>query len=435
MALYALPSEILHMVCTWLRVGDIRSLRQVSRVFGYVGAQYLFPNRTVTLVITEQSMARVGTLSQHPVLSKSIRRLDLCCYMRKASGRTIPQDLDQATRDKVFAYIHDAQHSLAKSGTFLASVKGILSRLSNLQSLRITAEGYRCREMFPDSMARLLEALSRSERDRNMAYGSSSRADELYQIVAPKLLKTVLEALGDSSLWKRGREIWLDCHHWPYPVLGRDLSTWRDGIENITRLAVHFHHLQDNGRFGNSQLAMSAFVRILTIASNLTDLSISSRRHPSSQILGSDFSLPPQLKRLQLAGILTQRDFMFRLFRKDNTRLERLGLGGVKLVHHGNSVSWISLFQGLKNELPTSLQDLDICWTIQRERKVEPIYEEWPAQHKEVLPPERALRYLICHNKTHDGRSDAITRHPYDWESISWTSIISSINVWKACYR
>ena len=210
MILSALPTEILHAIHIYLELEGVKSLRKVSRVFGDVGVEYLFrdsvggrpstgPGGAVNLVIAECSVARVGAISLHPVLSRNIKSLNLCCYVHKAQASRL--DVHREIKDKISTIIYDAQHPLVESGKFLNSVKGILSRLSNLQSICIAARGS-YNEIVPYSVERLLKSIRHSSSNRSEFLGPFF-ADESYKIVAPKLLEAVLDCLNGWSLERK----------------------------------------------------------------------------------------------------------------------------------------------------------------------------------------------------------------------------------------
>ena len=70
-----------------------------------------------------------------------------------------------------------------------------------------------------------------------------------------------------------------------------------------------------------------------------------------------------------------------------------------------------------------SLKSLELRRILQQEP--EPC-ATWPKFYPEIVPPERALRYLVCERKTNmRGESNTVSQHPYAWESLTWSGIES----------
>ena len=69
----SLPSEILHIICTYLKPTDVANLRLASSVVAPVGLQYLVPE--VQLVVAEDSFRKLAAIATHPVVSKYVTSL------------------------------------------------------------------------------------------------------------------------------------------------------------------------------------------------------------------------------------------------------------------------------------------------------------------------------------------------------------------------
>ncbi|EMR72408.1 hypothetical protein UCREL1_545 [Eutypa lata UCREL1] len=62
--------EILHIVCSFLRVDDVLSFRLVGRSFADIGAAYMLPE--VTFYMHDEELRRLREISLHPVFSRHV---------------------------------------------------------------------------------------------------------------------------------------------------------------------------------------------------------------------------------------------------------------------------------------------------------------------------------------------------------------------------
>lgn len=65
-----LPTELLHMICSYLKPTEIAKLRLVSRFAATLGLQHLVPK--VHLVLTKSSFDQLQAIAEHPIISKHI---------------------------------------------------------------------------------------------------------------------------------------------------------------------------------------------------------------------------------------------------------------------------------------------------------------------------------------------------------------------------
>ena len=68
-----LPSEILHIVCTYLKPTDVANLRLASSALAPIGLQYLAPE--VQLTVAEDNFRKLAAIAIHPVVSKYVTSL------------------------------------------------------------------------------------------------------------------------------------------------------------------------------------------------------------------------------------------------------------------------------------------------------------------------------------------------------------------------
>ena len=69
-----LPSELIHMIFTYLEPAEAAAFRLVGRVVAEIGLQYLVP--TAYLALNERSYDRLWAIAKHPIVSKYVVRLE-----------------------------------------------------------------------------------------------------------------------------------------------------------------------------------------------------------------------------------------------------------------------------------------------------------------------------------------------------------------------
>lgn len=103
-----LPSELIHLVFTYLQPTEAAAFRWAGRIVAEIGLQYLAP--TVYLALKEESYDRLLAIAEHPIVSKYVLKLvyeseGLGCISRKSfdeniqSTRVIPQRYDSGRPD------------------------------------------------------------------------------------------------------------------------------------------------------------------------------------------------------------------------------------------------------------------------------------------------------------------------------------------------
>ena len=69
-----LPSELIHMIFTYLEPAEAAAFRLVGKVVAEIGLQYLVP--TAYLALNEESYDRLLAIAEHPVVSKYVVKLE-----------------------------------------------------------------------------------------------------------------------------------------------------------------------------------------------------------------------------------------------------------------------------------------------------------------------------------------------------------------------
>ena len=127
----------------------------------------------------------------------------------------------------------------------------------------------------------------------------------------------------------------------------------------------------------------------------------------------------PKLKKLALCEMRFHWRGALEFCKRHSPTLESLSLSATILVTDPGELSLFDFFQEVQSEL--SLKSLELHSLLQQGPE---FGDDWPVRYPETIPPERATRYLVCGQKTNMvGELDAISRHPYEWGKITWSSI------------
>ena len=416
MMLSALPTEIIHAIYTYLETRDVQNLRQTSRTFGEVGLEYLVSE--IDLFITEESVARVEALSLHPVVSKTVKAINICVQICKPYRNQPWLREHEEAIGKITSSIYDLQQSLIESGKFLASVEAILPRLFALQSISIgnaARDRYSYREIVPRSMEPLLESVHWSK-EKLLDYSSTPDVDS-----ASQLFEVVLAMIHRSSLQDNNRKFSFKYQYWPYGIVDRDILSLRRGLESLVGLSITTYGFLK--RFDNPSALVRKFVAFVMMAPNLTSLEIGSFLW--SHIICEELFVP-KLKRLSLQNFQVDADVLLELLNRHHTTLELLQLD--RIFFSLDETTLIPFFERVKTEAVLTLKSLELPGMLESRTQAPIPYNEWSTCYPDTVPPGRAIRFLICGEKTDmEGERDAVFWHPYDWNGITWTNITSDI--------
>lgn len=91
-----LPSELIHMIFTYLEPTEAAAFRWLGRITAEIGLQYLAP--TVYLTLNEESYDRLLAIAEHPVVSKYVVKLE---YETEGLRRPDRESFDSMFRKKI----------------------------------------------------------------------------------------------------------------------------------------------------------------------------------------------------------------------------------------------------------------------------------------------------------------------------------------------
>ena len=100
-----LPSELIHLVFTYLQPTEAAAFRWVGRIVAEIGLQYLAP--TIYLALKEESYNRLLAIAEHPIVSKYVVKL---VFETRGLGSINREQLDGMIRDtRVIPPRHDSE--------------------------------------------------------------------------------------------------------------------------------------------------------------------------------------------------------------------------------------------------------------------------------------------------------------------------------------
>ena len=454
MPLLALPNEILDRICSYLEYRKYRkafmlnycrfappepyyvgNFRMASRLCAAIGLQYLA--REVTLVATPQSLCRLLTLSCHPVLKANVKSLRISCFMyadpenfeevqlclgeRPASSIEFP-----VTLPAYYAYISlcHGQQKLVQSEHYSDSLKLILSRLPNLRSVKIFDGA--TMETIPHDMAPYRAV----GYDEGCFLGHSGNWG-LQKDFASRVLNHVLIAMKDLTSKEVSRGFALDYDYTSCGISMNKIVSWQRALGNLRCLKLNQTTRDQLSGYKSTQqysdwrgdVTSDTLASFIAAAQNLHELEIcmTALAMDSAELLHAK-AYWPCLKKLTLFQVTLNVEHMIGFFRRQGRTLEVLDLSLSNLEHTCDPTGWAHFFERTHIESLLSLRSLRLCNISGLDRVL--YFKSWKDLCPNTVPPHRAMRYLMCGKKTDmDGKLDATSLHPYDWNSVSWESI------------
>ena len=424
MSLTTLPRETLDQVFSHLDWPDVKKLRTLHPRLSDIGLEF-FP-REVTLVATKWSQDRVTRLLSLEPVRKNVKALTICCYLywpKDQGPNAIP---DQELRKTVKkTYTRHCKMIYRKS--YPAFLKEILQKLPSLESVAIS------------DYPRPFEILPRSEKSMQVLedrYLLGAGAPEGKIDLVKQVLDAVLLSFGTHSSGQQQRQrpsISLEYSYGPYGLekrSNRELSPFLAGYDRVKHLKLAMAH-EDHEQTGDWKLHETYLKNAGHFAAKMRNLESLELSLDSPWAQFSDFSgglhnplQLPKLKRLALNDMFFDTWHVIPFLSLHKSTLESLSFSTCTINKNHSKTSWFKFLKDIGDEY--SLKSLELHTILQH--SLEPC-DGWPEVYPETIPPERAVRYLLSKQRTNmKGEEDAVSRYPYDWESITWSSVEADFN-------
>ena len=409
MSISAIPREIIDNVFLHLEWPEVRNLRLASRRLAEVGVEY-FP-RKVTLVATKWSLQRVENLLSLEPVRRNIRSLSICCYVFLPEGEGqsnfVPDPDVRRTVKKTF----NRHCNLIKDGDYSTSLEAILRKLPSLESI-VISDYPRSKEILPRSQFGKLP-----HRHYLSGEGAAVGKEDLLKLVE----KAVIGKLRDQSQASQKPNVSLEHSYCPYGLEDNRSEWLRAGLESVTHLKLGMSYENHEEGFWDAHIQwLTRAGRFTSKAQNLEsiDLTVTSS-WGTFEDFSKDLKLP-KLKRFAVSEMFFDQQHIFPFFETHSATLKSLSFNTTSMNNNHSKTSWFKFFEDLPETL--SLESLELSVLLQQSDAG----SNWPIFYPDTVPTERAIRYLVCGQKTNmRGEPDAISEHPYDWESLSWAGVES----------
>ena len=437
MSFQSLPTELIQDIYSRLDQRDVAALRRCSRVFGKIGIAYLA--KETSIAVTRDSLARIDPAKMNALnlsrdLRQNVQAIKICPFVCWPNHSELQKILSESEKRRAAALYRD-QRQFIQSGRYTASLLAFLPGFPNLQEISIY--DYPRSAVLQQSGEKGVETSSGDL--KNILQGEAAR--ETY-LLLPKLLNAALSTIGllrqqrqNSTGQKDGHRYSLRFDYFPWGFVESAFANNQRGIESLTEL----HLMSDLRMADNSSEERRLFYikkktvsRLFATAVNLEVLSLElTAQGPLNETIGKMHW--PHLRKLDLYQSEVQREFMLRFLGRHRATLKSLSFTANMLVKEGTygNASWVRFLERVQKESQLDLEFLGLN-SIFRASENQRLGDQWPITYPDIVPPERAARYLMCKKKTNmKEEHDAISQHAYDWKSITWDSIESDLKLLK----
>ena len=452
-----LPNEVLHNVCCRLDTPDIKNFRQANRQFAAIGLEYIAEN--VGVVVTHASLARSINIARHPVLKRKVRSITFSPFIYKEYKRRneffrqhkIPNNMfDSKASSGLSAMIELAsfrsgQQLVLGQGRFVKTIKATLLNFQNLEYIGV--ERFGSEELRPANM-KPFEALGWT---RNDLYKMRSESFEMD--IASRLMRAIFSVLPKFSNRVKMNGLVLSFEYAPYPASIKNLSSQSATFEMLTSLYLTYPHgnplpyafyekFNDYEPYKRDSWE-EPLSHFLEVCPKLSTFILLGAPNLDSKLIFGDHFVWRHLHTVSLSRVTLEKKHMLKFFERHQAILEVLELKRVALYSQKNRgqgtggwESFIPFLECAKTKSNLNLRNFQ-GYKL-GEVGTENLYritEKWHKRYPDIIPFERALRYLMCGRKTDRfGRNDFISEHPYDWNSVTFDSVRTSKKAWLDFY-
>ena len=367
-----LPSELIHMIFTYLEPTEAAAFRLVGRVVADVGLQYLVP--TAYLALNEESYDRLLAIAEHPVVSKYVVKLEyeteglmfidrhrwdqmitlLPMEASAVSARSWRAYRRQATTALSRAWLiyeeyHASQKRVQQAHFFPEKVTEAMKQLPNLKTIFATADGAYKRYLV--EIKNLLQICYLREYHYS---GRSSDADTT------------------SSILSAAQTVDLRCQHFlSHSINLQVLGQVKNNFASLKRSMIHLEtmnlDLTDIQRDWDMEVINMEWIEkgyvldFLASAPKLQHLSLAfdtccddDEQIPFDRTIGGLHW--PFLKAVSLVSLCSDQHELWDFFRRHARTLKHVSL---RNMHHYEG-SWKSTFQQMRREFGFG-QQLETC--------------------------------------------------------------------------
>ena len=450
MSVLACPDEIWRTVCLFLEVNTFSSFRLVQRRFAVIGVEFI--PRSITITMTKSSINRLVRLASHEVLRKRVEAIHISSWMIEdlrwesdtpfhgkeirqiARKSVVDDDLHELERDK--SHLMETlptkfgQPVIFKEEDYLALLKVVLSQLPNLHSVAVS--GLVGDEYFQQDMEWDVEYY----RQMRLPPEKSLRRNKAAKIACigsgTYVLDAILSTLGVLMQRQAKHNFALHYNCFPFGVSNKldEFSRWQHGLECLGQLHLSLPpdlNLEQIGcnTLASAKLSSADLAEFIAAMPNLEEIDLSLVVDISTEDVFKKDNQWHRLKRVHLREVTFVRDSMLSFFKLHSNTLSVLRLEATLLDGEEIRRAWIPYFKRVQQETSIRLGSLELLSIIENSSSTDVYSNKWLEHYPCNIPIERAVRYLMCGKRTSMSNFyDPIAQHSYNWEAVSWNTIL-----------
>lgn len=419
-----LPDELWSLITGNLAPQDVKALRLVNKRLASIGLDFM--THELNMIFSPASMRRLVDISCHPVLRRNVRSIKLSLQILPKISRRgwarplkrlemIPRDITQCRWGQYDTFMAD-QRQMLESGAFVMSVKQSLARLPRLNSLKIDVVAF-AEGCHPPDCAPLFES---RDSTRNLRYFSGDGL--ALETLIPKLLPQVLSSLGQASSTLSVLET--TCFHWKLfsaaPAVSAAIIHMMASLRVInisypitTEL---YEHETFNENLAKQFLGAAPHLETIRVRFWSDDAAIPTELKHTQLLLNNHTW--PNLKHLEVTGMIVDSRHMLDVFRRHRATLRRVDLNHIHLCA-GVLQPWTQFLKQAKDLINFDVfqvagnMNTDYCYFA-----ADQYLTDLP-----FLSIGAAIRYLMCGKKKPPEGRILTAAHITRWDRLTWADL------------
>ncbi|MCJ1329971.1 hypothetical protein MMC10_006652 [Thelotrema lepadinum] len=171
----------------------------------------------------------------------------------------------------------------------------------------------------------------------------------------------------------------------------------------------------------------------ISAARNIRELELNLGWQATSiDVFGAEFQWP-KLERLTISALNLYEEHMIGFFSRQGHTLKHLDFSNSNLEDTDccRIDCWAGFLERIRRESLITLESFRMksrptYWPFVH-YKLSMNADKWIKEFPDLIPTHRAVQFLMCGKKKDtDDKTDAISLHPYDWDDLSWASVVES---------
>ena len=360
-----LPSELIHVIFTYLEPTEAAAFRLVGRAVAEIGLQYLVP--TAYLALNEESYDRLLAIAEHPIVSKYVVKLE---YESEGLRFIDRHQWDQMWR----AYTRDPVRETTLSNSS-QTVTALDRAWMIYEEYHASQKRLQQAQFFPEKIAEAMKQLPNLKTIIASADGAYKRYDVEMRKLLPIYYLSHYNQIGTSSIagttssiLSAAESVGLRFHHFlsqsiDWQIFGEINNNLllKKSVLHLKTMNLDFsilHRCRSEDLSINMEVIRKGYVLdLVTSAPNLQHLSLASNTLcyiPFDKTIGG--FCWPSLKAVSLASLCSHEHELWHFFERHARTLKYVSLRDM----HQYEGSWQTTFQEMRREFAFG-QQLRTC--------------------------------------------------------------------------